>query len=121
MTQIPRQYPFLQRVQDCVLKECKARFNPDPNNDRKTDESEASEFSSFFNAAPKDIFHSTVDPPPNDIEAQLKPDRTYPLVVFASDRSQSVTTRLRFESFRGSENRRGFLPAIHRIKAKLRS
>ena len=58
MTPVPRRQPFLQRMQNRILKKSKARSGPDPNNERETDEGDASQFPSIFNRAPKDLFHT---------------------------------------------------------------
>jgi hypothetical protein len=57
---VPRQQPFSQRVENRLLKESKARSCADPDNDRQTDENEASQFPSIFNPVRKDFFHSWI-------------------------------------------------------------
>lgn len=57
---VPGVQPFLERMENRLLKEGKARSGTDRNNDCQTDQDEASHFPGIFSSVPKDFFHASI-------------------------------------------------------------
>jgi hypothetical protein len=56
--EVPREQPFLKRVENRLLKDSQARSTHNPNHKHTADQGETAQFSSAFNPAPKDRFHT---------------------------------------------------------------